>query len=130
MAGHWQIRTLLTEEQMADVHPAPGDRVEVRMAACPSFVFGGVVSRVASAGSRTIPVESLTHLGGGNIAVNPLTLQAGQSHFEVTIDLPDGGTDALGHGMTGRVRFRAGSDSIGTLAVRRLIRFANSLQQH
>lgn len=79
-------------------------RLIARVAAYRSFVFGGVVSPVASAGSRTIPVDSLTHLGGG-------------------------GADALGHGVAGRVRLRAGPDSIGTLAVRRLIRFANFLQQ-
>ncbi len=127
-AGHWQVRALLTEEQVADAQPKPGDTVEVRVCADPSSVLTGVVQRVASAGSKTVPVEALTHLGGGDIAIDPLTGQAGQPYFEVTVDL-DRPISPMGHGMSAQVRFHAGAHSLGTQAARRLIRFLNRLRQ-
>ena len=50
------------------------------------------MQRVVPAGSRTINpsnFEALTHLAGGEIAIDPQTLSAGQPYFQVDIELLD-----------------------------------------
>ena len=65
------------------------------------------------AGSRSIKHVALRHPAGGRIGIDPLTAEAAQPYFELTIDL-DAPADEfwLWHGMTGSVRIRAGAETI------------------
>jgi putative peptide zinc metalloprotease protein len=129
VAGRWQVRCVLTEDEMADCRPAEDDAVEVRLTAAPGRSRRGTIRRIAPAGSRTVAAQTLTHLGGGDIAVDPESREASQPYFEITIDLPLELDRDLRHGMTCKVRFDGHADSIAAAVMRRLIRFTDSLMQ-
>ncbi len=138
VAGRWNVRAILTEDQIARARPRIGQKVLFRAASAPSSTIEGVITRIDPTGSRDIDLQPLTHPGGGDIAVDPLTREAAQPYFEVIITLPQDSTGAepddrtmtqLRHGMTGSVRFRAAAEPIARSLGRRFIRFWNRLQQ-
>ena len=54
VSGPWQVRVMLTEEQVARIQARVGDSIEFRVAAYASLRFDGTISRMAPAGSRTV----------------------------------------------------------------------------
>lgn len=128
-AGRWQVKTVLSEEELYQASPQIGETVLFRPAAYPSHTIEASIGRIVPAGSRSIREASLTHLGGGDIAVDPDTGEAREPYFEVTINLPDDPGPSIGHGMTGSVLMGGDSETIGTTIYRRLARFMNRLMQ-
>ena len=128
-AGRWQVRALLTEESLDSVDPQKGDTVQFRSSANPALTLEGVIFRVAPAGSRTIEHAPLTHLGGGDIAVDPTTSEAREPYFEVIVDLHVDSMPGLGYGMTGTLCFGGTSESVGRIMYRRLSRFIRKIMQ-
>jgi putative peptide zinc metalloprotease protein len=129
VSGKWRVRAILTEQQMLDAQPEVGDTIEFRPAARPGEVLAGRLQNIAPAGTRTIRSLALTQLAGGNIAVDPLTGQADQPYFELTVDLDADDAGALRYGMTGTVRLPGQIEPVGYGLVRSIIRFTNSLMQ-
>ncbi|MFQ5489429.1 MAG: efflux RND transporter periplasmic adaptor subunit [Phycisphaerae bacterium] len=128
-SGDWQLRVLLSEQEMADAQPTEGDEVEVRSRSVPGRTWRGVVERVAPAGFNSVDLLPLTHVGGGQIAVDPQTQRTQQPYFEVEIKVEADEPASFLHGATCRVRFPAGYDTIGRRAVRKVIRFVNRVSQ-
>ncbi len=129
VSGSWRVRAILTESQMAAARPAVGDAIEIRSQASPDRTIPGTITRVAPTGSRTIDQQALTHVGGGDIAVDAQTAQAQQPYFEVTVDTNPADSRFLYDGMVCHLRLRADPETIGTSLVRRLVRFINALSQ-
>jgi putative peptide zinc metalloprotease protein len=129
VSGAWQIRTILSEEQIAATRPQPGDKVQFRAAAAVSRTIEGRIEKVSPAGSKTVRDLALTHLGGGDIAVDPSTHAAAEPYFEITINLQDAAVPELQYGMTGSVRLPAVAEPVGVTVTRRLVRFVNKLLQ-
>ncbi|MFQ5494814.1 MAG: efflux RND transporter periplasmic adaptor subunit [Phycisphaerae bacterium] len=129
VSGSWRVRAILTESQMAAARPAVGDSVELRSRASPDRTIPGVVVSVAPTGSRTIAAHALTHVAGGDIAVNAQTAQAQQPYFEITVETMPVDSRALGDGMVCHLRLRAEAETIGTSLLRRCVRFINKLSQ-
>jgi putative peptide zinc metalloprotease protein len=125
--GPWELRTVLTEDQMARVQPRIGDRATFRAAGCRSHRKAGRITQIAPAGSRTVRLPALTQLGGGEIPVDRATRQATQPYFEVTVSLPADPNAGLRYGMTGSVRFAARAEPILRSLGRRFIRFWNRM---
>jgi len=129
VSGRWHARSIFTEEQMGRSAARVGGLVQFRAAAMPSRTIEGRITRIAPAASRTIELRPLTHLGGGDIAVDPATHGASQPYFEVTVELADEWASDLHLGMTGQVRLPAASEPIGKGLGRRLHRFWNRLME-
>lgn len=135
-AGAWQVRTVLTAEQIASAHPELGSVAEFRSTGDPARSFRGVVSRITPRGTRQVPFAALTHLGGGDVAVDPAAGATNEPYFEITITLEpvvtsgadDGDAPPFFYGMTGSVRFAGHSEPIGTTLARRVLRFWNKLR--
>jgi multidrug resistance efflux pump len=126
-SGRWEVRSILTEEQIVRSMAYVGDSAEFRAVAIPWRTIQGRITRIAPVGSRTIELWPLTHLGGGDIAVDPATRDASQPYFEVTLELLNADSLDLRHGMTGQVRLHAVAEPIGKSLGRRLTRFWNRL---
>lgn len=129
VSGAWRVRAILTESEMAAARPSVGDSIEIRSKVSPDHTIPGIVRHVAPTGSRTIDKHALTHVGGGDIAVDAQTAQAQQPYFEVTIDARVADSRFFYDGMVCCVRLRADAQTIGTSLVRRFIRFINMLSQ-
>lgn len=129
VAGGWQLRTIITQEEMAASKPFVGQVVEFRPTSAPAVVIPGRVHRVAPAGSKKIEWKALTHDGGGDIPVNPLTEESEQPFFELVIALSPDNHDMLKHGMTGQARLPASAESLAKRGYRRVERFINKLIQ-
>ncbi|MBN1342774.1 MAG: HlyD family efflux transporter periplasmic adaptor subunit [Phycisphaerae bacterium] len=125
--GAWQIRAMLTQEEVADCRPAVGQIVEVRAAAMPGVRLDGRISRIVPKATTHIDSPSLTQVGGGAIAVDPRTQQAAQPYFEVVIDLAQAQNPWLTHGMTCRIWLRAQAETIAAILHRRLTRLTHGL---
>lgn len=126
-AGPWQVRAVLGEDQLASARPKIGDPVEFRCAANPDRVIVGHVAQVMPAGSRVVAHSTLTHLGGGDIAVNPLTGEATRPYFEITVSLPDVDVPAFRHGMTGRIQLRGAPEPLLHGVLRSVMQFLDRL---
>ncbi|MGB0715731.1 MAG: efflux RND transporter periplasmic adaptor subunit [Phycisphaerae bacterium] len=127
ISGRYQVIAVLNEQQMAAVQPQAGDIVAFRSLASPGTSIEGIVERVFPSGSRTIDLESLTHIAGGTIAVNPDDGTAAEPYFEILINLDRFASDELLYGMTGAVQLEAQPTPLGVRATHRLVRFANRL---
>jgi len=128
-AGGWRVSAVLTQEQVSDARPEVGESVVVRAAADASRTWNGTIARITPGGTHRIAEAALTRAGGGDINVHPMTGQAAQPYFEVTIDLPAppaGGRD-LRPGMTCRILFAAEPTPVGRTLARRVLRFIDSL---
>lgn len=121
------VTTILSEQQMASAKPRIGQSVAFKPAAIPALTLQGVITRISPGGSKVIDVIPLTHLGGGDVAVDPATGRAQQPYFVLTIDLLQTPPRQLRYGITGTLRLAGGREPIGTRWTRRLVRFVNSL---
>jgi len=129
VTGKWLLRVILSEEQVVAADPKEGDRVDVRVMGMPGQDLHGTIERIAPAGSNTVEHMQLTHLGGGDIAVNPETGEATSPWFEVVVRVDESDVPTLQYGMTGKVRFAAAAEPIGVRLSRRFARFFNQLLQ-
>jgi putative peptide zinc metalloprotease protein len=128
-SGGWEIRLVLSEEQMAGARPRVGGKVEFRASALPAQTIEGVIRKIAPSGSETVEHSALTHLGGGDITVDPTTSHATEPYFEITVGLPGADLPELGYAMSGSVRLAAQDEPIGIRFMRRVIQFVNRLMQ-
>jgi putative peptide zinc metalloprotease protein len=126
--GAWIVRSLVTAEDLADTKPQVGERVRIRLLGVAAKELQGAVTDVAVSGSDQINAPSLTQLGGGTIAVARDTMTAGESFFEIKIELDDADLDTIRYGMTALVSFQAQSQTIGARMVRSALRFLNKLR--
>ncbi|MFQ5462825.1 MAG: HlyD family efflux transporter periplasmic adaptor subunit [Phycisphaerae bacterium] len=127
VSGKWQVHAMLNEEEVADVEPRIGDVVAFRPVADPATTLLGTISRVAPAGSRKIHLTALTHLGGGDVAIDPRDHKAAEPYFEVTIDLAPSDAASLRYGMIGKIQLSAKAMPIGVKLTRRVATFVNKL---
>lgn len=126
-SGPWVVKLLATAETMVSAQPKVGKRVQVRLRSQPGRLLQGTITRVAKAGSREINDESLTHLAGGMIPVNPTTNEATESYFEIFVQ-PDSTEDVVFmQGMTADVRFDRKLELIGQGIYRRVAKFINQV---
>lgn len=129
-AGVPVIRVLLNEQQMAEADPQKGQEVLFRSVASPTQTFPGRVLTIQPAGSRLVEEVRLTHLGGGNIPVNPTTGMALEPFFELVVELTDMGAVGLPHGSSGRAQMKAAVEPLGRFALRKLLRFLQRLKRN
>ena len=128
VSGGWEVRAVIADEQLTRVAARVGDSATFRSAALPGRSIIGRVARIAPAGSRTVNLPSLTHIGGGDIAVDPQTHEANKPYFEIAVKLP-ADAEFLRQGMTGEVRFPARSELLGQTVARRFMKFWSQLYQ-
>lgn len=129
VSGPWQLRAILTQEQSVNAEAAVGDKVEFKGSGISDRTIEATIARIAPAGTRTIEQTPLTHLGGGEIAVNPKDHTTSVPYFEITVNLPESTVRNLRYGMTGSIRIPAKAEPIGTKLTRRFTRFLNKLLQ-
>jgi hypothetical protein len=126
--GNWIVRCLATAEQMTQAQPKAGDTVRVRIVADGVCELPGTVENVAVQGSRQVFSPSLSHLGGGDIAVLPGTLESRNSLFEVQVRVHDAKTTNLLHGNRAAVAFRKQPQTYGNYLYHRCHQFLNRLR--
>ena len=122
------VRTLVTEEDLVAGEALVGRRVECRTMSEPGRLQRGVVIDVSPVGSRTIELESLTHIADGGIAIDEQTRQASQAYFQITIRLEDDAIPAARSGESILVRLPHQSQRLGEAMYRRFLRFRNHLR--
>ncbi|MEM9352035.1 MAG: site-2 protease family protein [Planctomycetota bacterium] len=127
-AGPWTVRTLLTSEQMVDARLAVDAPVLLRMIGLPGEVVEGRVLTVAAQGRKKVDQEELTHLAGGEIAVDPSTGEATNSLFEVTIAIGEGDHGWLRTGSTAQVAFDGERTTLLRYLCRRGLQLLHDLQ--
>ncbi len=129
-SGAWTVRALLTQEQMADTNPVPGDVVEIKVPTRPFRTFTGVITRLVPGGNRKIDEPALTKPGGGEIICDPVTRKTDQPYYEMQVVLdPAEDFSILYSGLTCQVNCRPGSDTLGVFLYRRMARFLNRTLQ-
>jgi multidrug resistance efflux pump len=128
-AGEWRLRALLTADEIAAASPRVGQRVELRAPAEPGRTFTGEVLRIAPAGSRSIDIPALTHVGGGEIPVDEVELVADQPYFELLVAVDAADAPNLHDGMTAQVRLQGGREPLAVSTFRRLLRVINRISK-
>jgi putative peptide zinc metalloprotease protein len=129
VTGGWELNVLLNEEQLADADPKIGQQVEIRTSAQPDKPLTGIITSIDPAGSRVVLEQALTHLAGGDIAIDPRTGEARQPFVRVSMTIPSLDQNESARGMTARVRFEAERIPIATIIARRILRFTDKLKQ-
>lgn len=129
VTGPFMVRAILPEAQLARMSAREGDAVLFRTPTAPGRELGGVVVRIAPAGSRTVAHASITQLGGGDTIVDPRTMQSDKAHFEVLIQLEPDAEQFVRYGAGGTVRISAHTETLGKGMIRRALRFWSQLYQ-
>lgn len=126
-SGRWLVQAIISADDMRAARPVNGDRVTFRPAVAPGRTLQGVVTRISPAGSRHVRLAPLTHLAGGDVAVEPSTQNAVEPYFEVDITLDEESQGLLRAGSRGMLLFQSRSDTALRAVSRRLKRFFNKL---
>jgi putative peptide zinc metalloprotease protein len=126
-SGEPVIRALVSEQDLGRTGGLIDQSVECRSLADPGRRRQGTIVRIAPVGTRTVEFESLTHLGGGTIAVHDGTGAADQAYFEVTIRLDEAAAIDRS-GATFFVRLSGRSQPLGVEIYRRALRFRDRLR--
>jgi multidrug resistance efflux pump len=129
VSGGWEARMVVDEDALKRSGISAGDELTFRSVTRPEELIPARVVSVLPSGSRRIAPLPLTHLGGGDIAVDPRTHEATQPFFEVRLALSPSAEEFVRGGMTGAVRLGTGAESIGHAVMRRVVRFWNRLVQ-
>lgn len=101
--GGWVIRSLATATQLSASQPKSGDRVTVLLPHRPGHPLEGEIVRIAPTGSHVIETPALTHMGGGEIAVETNTHEANHPYFQIVVQLEKTEPN-IRNGMTAWVR--------------------------
>ncbi len=128
VAGQWEVRAILDEEQFASAQPRTGQPVVFRVNGGDE-TFEGHIVRINPVGTRRIEQRELTQLAGGDVIVEPTTGQATQPYFQIVIRLEDSDAGTLRHGVTGSVLLPGKPEPLATRVMRRLMRFVNRVWQ-
>jgi len=128
-SGEWRIKAILTEAEFIDMQPMVGDALRVRTPAKPDETIEAVVHQIIPGGTREVPIESLTQIGGGSIPVDPETSSAHEPYFEIALKLTGEKPSWLLHGMTCQVLCSGERDTLGALLVRKLSCFITKFMQ-
>ena len=126
--GPWIAHLLLDAEDLADASPEVGDMIECRPSAAPGTVLRARITEIAPAGSRAIEQTSLTHFGGGSIAVDAEGGEAAQPYFTITVLFENAVNADLRQGMTVTARFDANRHTVAMHTYRRVLRFLDHLR--
>lgn len=127
-AGPWAIRVLLTGEQLVDAALTPRAKVRIRFMGNPNEVFVGHVAQVASQGQTKVEREELTHLAGGEIAVDPQSHESVNPLFEVMVFLDKDPGEQLRSGSTAQVFFKGTRTTLLAMLYRRGLQLVNDLR--
>ena len=125
-SGPWVVKILATAETMTASQPEVGQSVTLRIQSQPRLLKGTIVS-IAKAGDPVVQDQSLTHLAGGNITVNPATGKANESYFEIAVRPDVDDETVLMHGLTAEVRIDRKVELIGHGIYRRVAKFINQV---
>ena len=129
VSGPPEIHLLLDAEELASTRPSIGQTVQCRLLSRPDEVLTAVVARISPAGNRSIALKGLTHLAGGEIAVQPETGEAKQPYFMVTLSLQDHRRPDLPHGMKAVACLPTRYEPIALHLYRRAARFLDTLER-
>ncbi len=127
-AGPWAIRVLLTGEQLVDAALTTKAKVRMRFMGNPNKVLEGHVEQVASQGLTKVEREELTHLAGGEIAVDPQSHESANALFEVLIFLEQDPDEQLRSGSTAQVFFPGTRTTLLAMLYRRGLQIVNDLR--
>lgn len=127
-AGPWVLNAVATEQTLTTWRPRKGDPVEIRLVSQGGRSFSGNVVRLVPAGSKKIGDPSLTHLGGGSIAVSANTMEADRPFFAIVIAIDNPDSSVLRPGMTAVAVFDGHRVPLGTHFYRRMLNFLNMLR--
>lgn len=125
-SGGWVVRSLLTDEGLADSLPTVGGQVKVRLVGRPGQPFNGSIISVKAAGSRQVEDPALTHLAGGDITVSN-EMVADKAFFEVTVRIDQPDALPLKRGMTAILDFGSRPTTIASVLWRRSQRLLNRI---
>lgn len=127
-SGPWTIKVITTAEVIVSSQAQVGQNVGVRIKSQPGCVLSGRIISIAKAGDRFVSEDTLTHLAGGQIAVDPQTDEAGVAYFELTVqpDLREKEITLM-HGMTAEVRLNRRLEFVGQEVYRRVAKFINQI---
>jgi putative peptide zinc metalloprotease protein len=128
VAGQWQVRAVLTADQVTAAQPALGQRIVFRPAGCSGATLRGSITRIKPLGSRQVELAALTHLAGGDVVVHPETGEAQQPYFEIVVAIDDALPLDVCYGMTGVIALPATPEPLALSTYRRVVRFINSLR--
>ena len=126
-AGPWVLRILLTAEQFVDAQLPSGKQVAFRLAGDPTRTRLGTILTVASQGRNKVDHSELTHLAGGEIAVDPNTSESAEPLFEVTVLIDDDSTADMRSGSTAHVRLVAERKTLLNYLCRRGLKLIGDL---
>ena len=127
-SGRRVVRAILRDEQLARGRPEVGERVRFRPSAWTGQELEGRVTAVEPLALAALREESLTHLGGGEVAVDPATGAPLVPHFMVTAIIDTEVARRLPDGALGRMWLPARSESVGVWMRRNLQRFLDRLR--
>jgi putative peptide zinc metalloprotease protein len=86
-SGKWIVRALATDEEILDTQVAEGDSVEFDVIGHPGTRLSGRVVSVSKSSQEKIEDSAFTHVGGGDIDVDPYTQKATKGYFLVVMEI-------------------------------------------
>lgn len=125
--GTTQVRAWLNEEQLATSRLEVGGKVSVKIANDRTRTYVGTIHSVAPANKSKFEDLSLTTIGEGTIAYDPITGETLEQVFQLLIDLPELNSQQTLQGLSASVRIGRRYESVGRWTVRQTAKFVNSL---
>jgi putative peptide zinc metalloprotease protein len=119
-------RFLFAPETLEESRLELGDTISCRLQIDTAKAWEAEVISIAPAASREIRDESLTHLGGGEIVVDPKTGLATSPYVEVAVRFP--AEAELPRGLTVQARLSSTRRPLSSHLFRAVVRFADEIR--
>ncbi|HED52846.1 MAG TPA: HlyD family efflux transporter periplasmic adaptor subunit [Phycisphaerales bacterium] len=127
-SGRWVVRGLVRATSFARVGPKLGDEVTFRSISNPEVTVRAKLVRIADAGNREIPHETLTATAGGEIPISPVTGKANEPYFQIEAMVI--GDPPMTFGSTGKMRIGTHREPIATSIWRSALRLLQRLEEN
>jgi putative peptide zinc metalloprotease protein len=120
------VRALVDSQQIASIRPNVGDSATVRIKANCGRSVSGTIDRIEPQGSSTIQMMGLSTSAGGDILTNDDGVSS-VPYFMIDVRLDESFDIDMPEKTTAYVRFGRKFETLGSVAIRSVLNFANQL---
>lgn len=120
------VRAVVDAAQIKAIEPKVGDPATIRLKSDAGNSVTGKIARIQPEGSRKLLMEGLSQAAGGDILTNGDGIMA-EAAFVIDIQLDESFDIETPEKTTAYIRFGRKFESLGSLAIEKLINFSNQL---
>lgn len=125
--GQWQVKILMTQEQMIDLKLKIGGEVSCKTNVNTQPTIKGQIIQIAKSVTHQIQYPQLTQLAGGDISVDPESGISKEPYYLVTVAINPEDASIIKSGSRAMVQFESHKQTLAGKLYRSVLKLAHEL---